>query len=239
MKERLQKIISAYGVCSRRAAEKLIEAGTVTVNGEIATLGMSADPDADVIAVDGTLLTAAPEPEYILLNKPRGVLTASSDDRGRRTVTDLVDCGERVYPVGRLDLTSEGLIILTNDGALARALTHPSSRVPKTYRVTVEPYSEQALDALRDMDTLDGEPIERAKVSLLGRNGTRGRLEIVITQGKNRQIRRMCAAAGMDVLRLRRVKIGELTLGGLEPGEWRKLEKKEIRYLKNLAKSER
>ena len=236
MKERLQKIISAYGVCSRRAAEKLIEAGAVKVNGHIATLGMSADAEEDVIEVDGKILTSAPEPRYIILNKPRGVLTTSSDDRGRKTVTQLVDCGERVYPVGRLDLTSEGLLLLTNDGALARALTHPSSRVPKTYRITVDPYSEQAVEKLREMTSLDGEPIEPAKVTLLGRNESRARLEIVITQGKNRQIRRMCAAAGMDVMRLRRVKIGELTLGGLEVGEWRELDKKEIRYLKGLVR---
>lgn len=237
MKERLQKIIAAYGVCSRRAAEKLIEAGVVKVNGRPAMLGMSADAENDVIEVDGKVLSAAPEPVYILLNKPRGVLTTSSDDRGRRTVTDLVDCGERVYPVGRLDLTSEGLVLLTNDGAVARALTHPSSRIPKTYRVTVEPFSERGLQALREMTSLDGEPIEPAKVTLLGRNGERARLEVVITQGKNRQIRRMCESAGMDVMRLRRVRIGELSLGGLEVGEWRELDKKEVRYLKGIVKA--
>lgn len=234
MKERLQKIIAAHGVCSRRAAEKLIEEGKVKVNGSVATLGMSADADSDIIEVEGKVLATAPEQVYILLNKPRGVLTTAQDDRGRRTVVDLVDCGARVYPVGRLDLTSEGLVLLTNDGEVARALTHPSSRIPKTYRVTVEPYSDDLLRRLRELDELDGEPIERARVSLLGMNGERARLEVVITQGKNRQIRRMCEAVGMNVLRLRRLKIGELSLGGLEAGEWRELDKKEIRYLKGI-----
>ncbi len=234
MKERIQKIIAASGICSRRAAEKLIEEGKVKLNGRVATLGESADAENDVIEVEGKIISAAPEPTYIILNKPRGVLTTAKDDRGRKTVLDLVDCGVRVYPVGRLDLTSEGLVLLTNDGDLARGLTHPSSRVPKTYRVTVEPYTEQLLSRLSTMEELDGEPIERAKVSLLGQNGARARLEIVITQGKNRQIRRMCEAACASVMRLRRLKIGELSLGGLEPGDWRELDKKEIRYLKSL-----
>ncbi len=237
MKERLQKIISGHGICSRRAAEKLIADGRVKLNGAVAEIGMSADIESDIIEVDGKVLGDRPESVYILLNKPRGVLTTSSDDRGRKTVVQLVDCGERVYPVGRLDLTSEGLLVLTNDGDVARALTHPSGGIEKTYRVTVEPFVESKVEELAALDTLDGEPINPAKVTVVQQSEGRAKLEIVINQGKNRQIRRMCEAVGMDVHRLKRTRIGELKLAGLRPGEWRYMEKEEIRWLKGLAKS--
>lgn len=237
MKERLQKIISGHGICSRRAAEKLIADGRVKLNGAVAEIGMSADIESDIIEVDGKVLGDRPELVYILLNKPRGVLTTSSDDRGRKTVVQLVDCGERVYPVGRLDLTSEGLLVLTNDGDVARALTHPSGGIEKTYRVTVEPFVESKVEELAALDELDGEPINPAKVTVVQQADGRAKLEIVINQGKNRQIRRMCEAVGMDVHRLKRTRIGELKLAGLRPGEWRYMEKEEIRWLKGLAKS--
>lgn len=237
MKERLQKIISGHGICSRRAAEKLIADGRVKLNGAVAEIGMSADIESDIIEVDGKVLGDRPESVYILLNKPRGVLTTSSDDRGRKTVVQLVDCGERVYPVGRLDLTSEGLLVLTNDGDVARALTHPSGGIEKTYRVTVEPFVESKVEELAALDTLDGEPINPAKVTVVQQGEGRAKLEIVINQGKNRQIRRMCEAVGMDVHRLKRTRIGELKLAGLRPGEWRYMEKEEIRWLKGLAKT--
>ncbi len=237
MKERLQKIISGYGVCSRRAAEKLIAEGRVKLNGAVAEIGMSADPEGDMIEVDGKVLGDRPEQVYILLNKPRGVLTTSADDRGRKTVVQLVDCGERVYPVGRLDLTSEGLLVMTNDGDVARALTHPSGGIEKTYRVTVEPFVASKVEELAALSELDGEPINPAKVIVVQQSDGRAKLEIVINQGKNRQIRRMCEAVGLDVHRLKRTRIGELKLAGMRPGEWRYMEKEEIRWLRGLAKS--
>ncbi len=239
MKERLQKIIASHGVCSRRAAEKLIADGRVKLNGVVAEIGMSANPYEDAIEVDGKVLSSKPEPVYIILNKPRGVLTTSSDDRGRKTVTQLVDCGQRVYPVGRLDLTSEGLLVMTNDGDVARALTHPSGGIEKAYRVTVEPYSPERHAALAALDTLDGEPINPARVTLISESEGRAKLEVVITQGKNRQIRRMCEAVGLEVLRLKRVRVGELKLMGLRPGEWRQMEKEEVRWLKGVAKNKK
>ncbi len=237
MKERLQKILSRYGVASRRTAEKLIEAGVVTVNGKIASLGESADADSDIISVDGEVLVTAPEKKYIVLYKPRGYVTTMKDERGRRSVNELVEsCGTRVYPVGRLDLNSEGLVIMTNDGDVAMNITHPSKEVEKVYRVTVRGTDIKKIDKLMLVDEIDGEDISPPKVTVLKTGTDRMSLEIIIHEGKNRQIRRMCDAVGLEVLRLKRNRVGEIGLGGLKPGEWREMGKDEVRYIKSLKK---
>lgn len=235
MKERLQKILSNYGVASRRAAEKLIAQGAVKVNGVTAEVGQSADPENDIIMINGKVIGDKPEPVYIALYKPRGYVTTMKDERGRKSVSDLVaDCGTRVYPVGRLDLDSEGLLLLTNDGDVALKLTHPSKEIEKAYRATVKSTDPAKFEALRNITDLDGEPISNAIVRVIKTESDRSSLEITIHEGKNRQIRRMCEKAGLEVLRLKRNRIGEITLESLKPGEWRYLEKKEIRYLKSI-----
>lgn len=235
VKVRLQKILSDYGIASRRAAEKLIIEGAVKVNGITAEVGQSADPENDIIMVNGKVLGEKPEPVYIALYKPRGYVTTLKDERGRKTVSDLVaDCGTRVYPAGRLDIDSEGLLLMTNDGEVALKLTHPSKRIEKAYRVTVNSTDPEKFEELRSITDLDGEPISNAIVRVLKTGADRSSLEIVIHEGKNRQIRRMCEKAGLEVLRLKRNRIGEISLGGLKPGEWRHLDKKEVRYLKSL-----
>lgn len=232
MEERIQKLLSAAGVCSRRKAEEYITAGRVTVNGEPAQLGQRADPDRDDIRVDGRILTDRPETVYLMLNKPRGYVTTLSDERGRPTVADLVaDCGMRVYPVGRLDLDSEGLLLLTNDGALTERLLHPRHQVDKTYRVWVYGQVAGVEDRLRSMRELDGEPIAAAQVQVLRRTGGTAELNITIHEGKNRQVRRMCSACGVTVKRLQRVQEHTLKLGTLEIGKWRYLTEKELREL--------
>lgn len=233
MEERLQKLLSAAGVCSRRAAEGYIEAGRVTVNGEAAQLGAKADPDRDDIRLDGRPLPGPAEPVYLLLNKPRGYVTTLSDEKGRKTVAELVKgCGARVYPVGRLDLDSEGLLLLTNDGALAQRLTHPGGEVEKTYHVWVRGPVEQAAERLSRLRDLEGEPICPARVETLRQGEGTARLAVTIHQGKNRQVRRMCAACGLEVERLRRVREHTLELGALPPGKWRRLTEEEVRALK-------
>lgn len=233
MEERLQKLLSAAGVCSRRAAEGYIEAGRVTVNGEAARLGAKADPDRDDIRLDGRPLPGPAEPVYLLLNKPRGYVTTLSDEKGRKTVAELVKgCGARVYPVGRLDLDSEGLLLLTNDGALAQRLTHPGGEVEKTYHVWVRGPVEQAAERLSRLRDLEGEPICPARVETLRQGEGTARLAVTIHQGKNRQVRRMCAACGLEVERLRRVREHTLELGALPPGKWRRLTEEEVRALK-------
>ncbi len=229
MNQRLQKLISASGLASRRKAEELIAAGRVTVNGVVAALGQSADPERDEIAVDGRALTLRDNARYLLLNKPRGYVTTMNDEKGRPTVADLVSgAGERVYPVGRLDLNSDGLLLLTNDGALANAVMHPKHAVDKTYRTVVSGDVEAALPVLRSPLELDGYRIRPAKVTDLGD----GVLEITIHEGRNRQIRKMCDAAGLRVLRLTRISEGPLTLGDLKPGCWRDLTDDELQTLK-------
>lgn len=233
MEERLQKLLSAAGVCSRRTAEGYIEAGRVTVNGEPACLGAKADPDRDDVRLDGRPLPSKAEPVVLLLNKPRGYVTTLSDEKGRRTVAELVaDCGVRVYPVGRLDLDSEGLLLLTNDGALAQRLTHPSFEAEKTYRVWVRGPVEGAAERLSQMTDLEGEPIRPAQVETLRRGEGTAELAVTIRQGKNRQVRRMCAACGLEVTRLRRVREHTLKLGDLPPGKWRRLTAEEVQALR-------
>lgn len=233
MTQRLQKIISSAGLASRRAAEELIRAGRVTVNGETARLGMSADPGKDTVCLDGRAVRPAREHTYIMLNKPRGYVTTMSDERGRKTVFGLVaDAGARVLPVGRLDIASEGLLLMTDDGELINRLTHPSHGVEKTYETTVSGADmASALPVLRSAMVIDGRKINPAKVELARDGGKRKLLRITISQGINRQVRKMCAAAGLRVHRLRRVSEGPLSLGSLAPGQWRRLTESEIEQL--------
>ena len=234
MEERLQKLLSACGVASRRTAEGYIEAGRVTVNGSVARLGDKADPARDRVEVDGKPLRPVGELTYILLHKPRGYVTTLSDEKGRRTVAELVSgCGARVWPVGRLDLNSEGLLLMTDDGELTHALLHPSHEVEKEYLVTVTGDVDAALPILRGPMSLDGVPLAPAEVEVLHREGEgRARLSVVIHEGKNRQVRRMCAAAGLEVRRLKRVREGSLALGELPPGRWRRLTGEEVARLR-------
>ena len=237
MKERLQKLISSAGLASRRAAEELIKQGKVKVNGETAALGMSADPDTDVVTVNGRRLRIAEQRVYIMLNKPRGYVTTLSDEKGRKTVAELVKgAGRRLYPVGRLDLNSEGLLIMTDDGEAANVLMHPSHEVGKTYRVTVsgrEP--EASVRELEAMREVEGEPIRPAQVSFIAQTGEdRYQLELTIHEGRNRQVRKMCAAAGLEVRRLQRIAEGELRLDGLQCGKWRHLTQEELDWLLKL-----
>ena len=233
MEERLQKILSARGVASRRRAEEMILAGLVTVNGETAILGCCADPARDVILVEGKPLPEQKEYVYILLNKPRGYVTTLSDEKGRKNAAQLVaDCGVRVYPVGRLDMDSEGLLLFTNDGDFANMLMHPKHQVEKTYDVWVTGYTPGADKALMRPITLDGYRIRPPKVRLLKTEGDRARLRVTIHEGRNRQVRRMCGAAGMYVTRLRRIQEGNLCLGELPLGKWRYLTREEVASLK-------
>ena len=233
MKERLQKILSAAGVCSRRAAEGYLTAGRITVNGETVQLGQQADPETDDIRVDGVPLGREPEAVYLMLNKPRGYVTTVSDEQGRKTVMDLLTgVHTRIYPVGRLDRDSEGLLLLTNDGALTQRLLHPSHEVSKEYHVTVSGPVEHAAENLRRIRDVAGMAIRPAEVQMLRREGNRAELRIVIHEGRNRQIRRMCARCGLEVLRLQRVREHCLELGTLPLGQWRYLTAAEIAALK-------
>lgn len=233
MKERLQKILSARGVASRRKAEEWITAGRLQVNGLVAQLGDSADPDMDEILLDGRPLPSKEEYVYIMLNKPRGYVTTLSDEKGRQNVAQLVaDCGVRVYPVGRLDMDSEGLLLLTNDGEFANRLMHPKHEVDKTYEVSVRGYHAAATALLRRPIELDGYPIREPQVKLLRAEGEKAKLLVTIHEGRNRQVRRMCEAAGMTVTKLRRIREGSLQLGNLPLGEWRNLTEDEVAGLK-------
>ena len=233
MEERLQKLLSAAGVCSRRRAEEYILAGRVTVNGRPAALGDRADPERDVVALDGKPVEQARERRVLMLYKPRGVVTTLSDERGRPTVAELVkDCPARVWPVGRLDMDSEGLLLLTDDGALTHALTHPGGEVEKEYLVWVTGCTARGLERLGTPLTLDGQTLCPAKVREVRREGERTVLSVVIHEGKNRQVRRMCDLCGMTVRRLKRVREGALPLDRqLKPGQWRFLTEAEIARL--------
>ena len=220
MTERIQKLLAAAGLCSRRTAEEWIAAGRVTVNGRRVHVGDKADPETDDIRVDGRPLRGAAQHVYLMLHKPRGYVTTLSDERGRPTAASLVrGCGARVYPVGRLDLDSEGLLLFTNDGALTHALLHPSHQVDKTYIVTVTGAAEDSARQLSAVDRLDGQPIVPAQV-------------------EKRQIRRMCAAVGLTVTRLCRVAEGSIALGDLPPGKWRYLTAEELQSIKGSHQHE-
>lgn len=232
MKERLQKILSARGIASRRKAEEMIQAGQVSVNGITAVIGDTADPETDEILIQGKPLPKQEQYIYILLNKPRGYVTTLSDEKGRPNAAQLVaDCGTRVYPVGRLDMDSEGLLLFTNDGAFANSLMHPKQEVKKTYEVWVNGYHPGAEIQLGRPIILDGYTIRPPKVKLLRANGQKAKFLVTIHEGRNRQVRRMCEAAGMTCTRLRRIKEGSLSLGDLPVGRWRYLTADEVREL--------
>ena len=228
MKQRLQKILSDRGVASRRRAEELIRGGLVAVNGQIASLGDSADPDTDEITLAGNPIPAARDYIYLMLNKPRGYVTTLSDEKGRPTAASLVaDCGQRVYPIGRLDMDSEGLLLFTNDGSFANRAMHPSHEIQKTYQVWVSGYTQDGFQRLQEPVVLDGYRIKPPKLRLLSYKNDRAELEITIHEGRNRQIRRMCQMAGMQVTRLKRIREGQLELGSLPLGKWRYLTEEE------------
>lgn len=232
MKERLQKIIAAAGICSRRAAEELLRQGRVRVNGQSAALGDQADPESDIVTVDGQPLRRDTRRVYLMLNKPRGYVTTLSDERGRRTAAELVSgCGARVYPVGRLDRDSEGLLLFTNDGDFAHRLLHPSHQVDKVYLVTVRGDIRGAAERLMAITELDGEPIAPAQAQELSRCEGQALLRVTIHQGKNRQIRRMCAGLGLHVEKLQRVEEDGLRLDDLPIGKWRYLTAQEIQRI--------
>lgn len=236
MKERLQKIIAAAGLTSRRQAEEWISAGRVRLNGRIATLGEGADLQVDTIEVDGQALRGPAAAIYLLLNKPSGYVTSLNDPQGRPVVTDLVkEVGARVYPVGRLDLTTEGLLLLTNDGELANHLAHPRHQVDKTYLVRVRGVLAEA-DRLRLEQgvQLDDGMTAVAKVSRVRAVGQHSWFEITIHEGRNRQVRRMCETLGYPVSRLKRVRLAFLTLDELQPGQFRHLSRQEVARLKAL-----
>ncbi len=232
---RLQKYFTDCGVLSRRAAESEIRLGRVLVNGAVAEIGQQIDPEADVVTWQGRrVLPTATTHHYILLNKPRGFVTTLSDEKGRRTVADLVaSVGVRLYPVGRLDMDSDGLLLLTDDGALTNTLTHPRHEIPKHYRVTVKGAVDgAALERLNGSFCLDGYNTLPAKVEIVGAEGGNTLLSFELYEGRNRQIRRMCEHVGLSILRLTRVAIGTLKLGNLKEGTYRTLSPAEVAYLK-------
>ena len=232
MEERIQKIMASRGVASRRASEELILQGRVTCNGQVCGLGDRADPEKDTILVDGRPLPSTPDAIYILLHKPRGYVTTLSDEKGRKNVSQLVsDCPQRVYPVGRLDMDSEGLLLLTNDGELANHLMHPSHVVDKVYQVWVQGFSPEGLERLSQPIELDGYRIRKPAVKCQKRTGDKALLQITIHEGRNRQIRRMCDIAGMEVQRLKRIREGSLSMGQLPLGKWRYLTQEEVKAL--------
>lgn len=229
---RLQKALAHAGVASRRKAEELIEAGRVRVNGRAATVGDRVDVAKDVVEVDGARVPLSSDLVYYLLNKPSGVVTTASDPEGRATVLDLIDAPARVWPVGRLDLQTEGALVVTNDGALTQHLTHPAHEIPKTYLAEVGgAVPERTLTRLARGVELDDGPARAAAVALVDRAAGGALVEITITQGRNRQVRRMFEAVGLPVRRLVRVAIGPLTLGRLKPGSYRRLSPVEVQTL--------
>ena len=232
MEERIQKIIAARAGVSRRQAEALMREGRVRVNGNTAVPGDRADAAEDVIELDGVRLPAPPEHVYLMLNKPRGFVTTMSDEQGRRTVRELVaDCGARVYPVGRLDLNSEGLLLMTNDGDFANRVMHPKNEISKTYLAWVNGFTPEKLRVLSGLREIDNESISPAQILLISAKGEGALLRITIHEGKNRQIRRMCEQAQLHVTRLRRISEGPVHLGELATGTWRPLTEEEISSL--------
>lgn len=236
-KIRLQKFLSQAGVASRRNAEAMIEAGRVKVNGRPATLGDKVDPVRDKVMLSGKRVLNTSDKMYIMLNKPRGYVTTMKDEQGRKCVAELIaDAPERLYPVGRLDKDSEGLLLMTNDGELANMLTHPSRHVSKSYRVTVrEKVTDEMIDTLCTGVSLDGRMTLPADVHVIDRSENRTVLQFVITEGRNRQIRRMCEEVGLTVIRLKRTEIAGVKLGMLPVGKWRELNEKEMKHLVNVS----
>ena len=231
---RINKYLAAAGVASRRECDRLIQEGKVSVNGKTATLGIDV-VDGDEIKLNGNVVTVKKN-EYYILNKPKGYISSVSDDKGRKTVLDLMpDNVGRIYPVGRLDYDSEGLLILTTDGTLTQHLTHPSNEVPKTYLVKVEgTLTETALNPIRSGIEIDGYVTKKCKAHIVETNKEFTKVHITLTEGKNREIRKMFASIGKEVSLLKRIKIGEITLRGLDRGSYRKLTQQEVNYLKSI-----
>lgn len=232
---KLQKYFSDCEIMSRRAAEEEIKLGRVTVNGALATLGDRIDPEVDVVVYNGKrILPPNSEKTYILLNKPRGIVTSLSDEKGRPTVIDLLSgLDTRVYPVGRLDMDSDGLLLLTNDGELTNRLTHPRHEIPKIYHVDIKgSVDAKALEKLSSPLVIDGYKIQPVKVRQIKATSTLTTLEMTLFEGRNRQIRKMCALCDLKITRLTRVALGNITLGSLELGKWRFLTASEVEYLK-------
>ena len=234
---RLQKFFTDCGVLSRRAAEAEIAAGHVTVNGTVATVGQKIDPARDEVKYKGRVISApvAAQRHYVLLNKPRGFVTTLSDEKGRPTVATLVQSlGCRVYPVGRLDMDSDGLLLLTDDGELTNRLTHPRHEIPKHYVVTVKgTVTPEQLARLNSSFELDGYDTLPARVEAIRREAGKTQLTFELYEGRNRQIRKMCETQSLNILRLCRVAIGDVKLGNLAPGKWRYLTRAQVDYLKN------
>ncbi len=234
---RLQKYMADCGVASRRKAEEMIAAGRVKVNGQTASVGDKINPKRDTVSVNGKKLTRDKNYIYLMLNKPRGFVTTMSDEMDRKCVAQLVaDVGKRVYPVGRLDRDSEGLLLFTNDGEFANALTHPSRHIAKVYRVSVKPaITEDQISILTSSLMIDGRKTMPADVRVLSKEEDRSSLEITLFEGRNRQIRRLCEEAGLETVRLKRMSIGQLRLGGLKVGEYRYLTNDEVSLLKRQS----
>ncbi len=228
---RINKYLAACGIASRRACDELVAEGKVKVNGKVAKMGMDVDEE-DEVTVNGTPV-GKQKNEYYMLNKPKGYICSVSDDKGRKTVLDLLpDTVGRIYPVGRLDYDSEGLVILTTDGDLAQHLTHPSNEVPKTYLVRIEgTINEAGLNPIRSGVEIDGQMTKKCKAHIVETNKEYTKIHVTITEGRNREIRKMFAAIGKEVVFLKRIKIGEITLRGLDRGQYRKLSPEEVHYL--------
>lgn len=238
---RLQKFLAESGVASRRKSEELIDQGKVRVNGKVAMIGDKVDPKKDTVTVNGKKIVKTKTFTYIVLHKPRGFITTMSDEMDRKCVAELIkDVPGRVYPVGRLDRDSEGMLLFTNDGAFANAMTHPTKHVPKTYRVTVRPsISEEQITALTQGVIIDDRKTAPAEVRVITKEEGRVVLEIILYEGRNRQIRKMCEEVGLEVARLKRTAIGSIKLGMLKQGDWRNLTEDEVRKLMIAAGLER
>ena len=241
MEERLQKLLSSAGICSRRRAEEYIAAGRIKVNGITAALGDKADAERDQVTLDGHIITSQCETVWIMLNKPRGYVTTLADEKGRKTAAHLVEnCGFRVWPVGRLDMDSEGLLLLTSDGDFAQRMAHPSHRMEKEYYVTVTGRLEGCEGRLAALKALeDGSPVVPARVKLVERGRDCRVLSVTICQGLNRQVRRLCTLAELRVERLVRVREGPLRLGTLPSGQWRHLTEEERNRLHSAFQAHR
>ncbi|MEQ8153401.1 MAG: pseudouridine synthase [Clostridiaceae bacterium] len=236
MEERLQKYMARCGVASRRKCEELILKGQVRVNGEVVTeLGTKINTENDQVKFNGKVITLEENKRYIMINKPVGIICSVKDEKGRKTVIDMVDVPERIYPIGRLDYDSSGLLLLTNDGEIYNKIIHPRKEIYKTYIVKVKGvFSPSELENFRNGVDIGGYITAKAGIRVIGNDKTSTKVEIKIHEGKNRQIRRMCSALNHEVISLKRVSIGEINVGDLEPGNWRELNQDEIKYLKSL-----